>query len=164
MAPPGNELASLAAATLLVRPEPERVLELECGPGAEGALFLAREFPRARVRASDRDERSVHAATARVGLDPEGRIAFKAGDPGALPYPDGHFDLIVQLRGRLDLREAVRVLRPGGWALLAPGVRAAGLLGRARPLAALAARAGLEPVDGDPCAGDFHVMRLRDGD
>ena len=45
-------LTPLAAAVLRVVPAPERVLEVECGEG-EGVLFLAREFPVARVRGVD---------------------------------------------------------------------------------------------------------------
>lgn len=105
-------LTPLAAAALRVG-EPERILEVECGEG-EAALFLAREFPRARVRAVDRDEHAVRRATARVGLDPEGRIAFKTGAPGDLPFPDDLFDLVVAVDAAPDLTEAARVLRLGG--------------------------------------------------
>src|ERR1700710_2867341 len=91
-------LTPLAAAVLRVGPAPERVLEIECGDG-DGALFLAREFPTARVRGVDRSADRVRAATARVGLDPEGRIAFKVGGPGSLPYPDDFFDLVVAIDG-----------------------------------------------------------------
>ena len=106
--PSSPPLTPLAAAALRVAPPPERVLEIECGDG-DGALFLAREFPAARVRGVDRAEELVRAATARVGLDPEGRVAFKQGRPGALPYPDGFFDLVVQVDGR----PAVGRDRPG---------------------------------------------------
>jgi SAM-dependent methyltransferase len=155
------DLAPLASAVLLVCPEPERALEVECAAGAEGALFLAREFLHARIRGVDRDEDAIRAATTRVGLDPEGRVAFKAGTPGSLPYPDDHFDLLAQLRGGFDAGEAARVLRPGGWALLGAGVGAAGLLGRFRSTARVAAGAGFERLDGSgPAVGDFLVMRL----
>ena len=43
---------------------------------------------------------AVRAAAARVGLDPEGRVAFKAARRGALPYPDDLFDLVVVVDGR----------------------------------------------------------------
>jgi SAM-dependent methyltransferase len=108
-APP---LTPLAAAMLHV-PMPERALVVECGEG-DAVLFLAREFPSSRVRGADSSPDLVRAASARVGLDPEGRVAFKLGKPGNLPYPDGFFDLVVQVRGRPAAREIARVLRPGG--------------------------------------------------
>ncbi len=105
------ELVALAAAALKVRRDPERVLEIACGEG-ERTLFLAREFPRARIRGVDASPARVAAATARVGLDPEGRVAFKPGDPGSLPFPDEHFDLVVY--DGPPSAEIARVLRPGG--------------------------------------------------
>ncbi len=114
-APP---LTPLAAAVLRV-PVPERALVVGCGDG-EPALFLAREFPAARVRAVDPAESTIRQAQARVGLDPEGRIAFKQASPGGLPYPDDFFDLLAHLGGRVSPREAARVLRSGGHLILAP--------------------------------------------
>jgi SAM-dependent methyltransferase len=108
-----DSLVALAAAVLRVDRRPERVLEVCCGEG-DGTLFLAREFPTARVRGLDRSEQAVRAAVARVGLDPEGRVAFKAGSPSSLPYPDEFFDLVVHSRGRPRPKELRRVLRPGG--------------------------------------------------
>jgi SAM-dependent methyltransferase len=114
-APP---LTPLAAAVLHV-PVPERALLIGFGDG-EAALFLAREFPAARVRAVDSSAAAVRAAQARVGLDPEGRIAFKQAKPADLPYPDHFFDLVAQIGGRVAATEVARVLRPGGYFLLAP--------------------------------------------
>jgi SAM-dependent methyltransferase len=125
-APP--PLTPVAAAVLHV-PAPERALAIGCGEG-EAALFLAREFPSARVRGVDPSADAIHAATARVGLDPEGRIAFKVGAPRALPYPDDFFDLAIRVDGRLDPAETARVLRPGSHLILAPA-RGGGPLGRA---------------------------------
>lgn len=105
-------LTPLAAAALRVG-VPERILDLRCGDG-EAALFLAREFPRARVRGVDENGDMVRRATSRVGLDPEGRVAFKLGAPGRLPFPDGLFDLLVAVDCDLSFAEAARVLRPGG--------------------------------------------------
>ena len=171
-------LTPLAAAALRISPAPERVLEIECGDG-DGSLFLAREFPAARVRGVDRSAEQVRAATARVGLDPEGRIAFKAGRPRSLPYPDDFFDLVVQCDGRPSLAEIARVLRPGAHLILARSRRPSPM-GRNvdpgatnRPIGGLfgwvrrwrLARRGFEAVE---CAeagdGSFCVARLRDGD
>ncbi len=144
-----TDLAPLAAAVLLVGREPERVLEIECGAG-EGTLFLSREFPRARVRGLDRDEGAVRAATARIGLDPEGRIAFKLGGARRLPFPADHFDLVVQRSGRPHAAELARVLRPDGW-----------LIAGARPRFRALERRGFVAV---PADGELFLMRLADGD
>jgi SAM-dependent methyltransferase len=154
-------LMPLATAVLHV-PAPERALEVGCGEG-EGVLFLAREFPAARVRGVDRSAEAIRRASAKVGLDPEGRAAFKQGRPRALPYPDGMFDLLAQTRGRLHAGEVVRVLRPGGhliyverplWRLPPAGTKR---------LARRLERLGFETVElGDSEGFPFYVGRLRD--
>jgi len=117
-APP---LTPLAAAALRVG-RPERVLEIECGEG-DGVLFLAREFPRARVRGVDRSELAVRHAQARVGLDPEGRVAFKVAAPRSLPFPDDHFDLVALIDATPAAAEVARVLRAGGYLIVAHSTR-----------------------------------------
>ncbi len=114
---PSPQLTALATAVLRVTDRPERVLEVACGSG-DGVLFLAREFPAARVRGVDASETAIAAAVARVGLDPEGRVAFKHGSARSLPYPDAFFDLVVQSRSGLHPGEIARVLRPGGHLVL----------------------------------------------
>jgi SAM-dependent methyltransferase len=111
-------LAPLAAALLHVRPEPERALDIGTGLG-DGALLIAREFPHARVRGVDLSEEMVRRAQARIGLDPEGRVAFKVADASNLPFEDESFDLVAQLNMPPFFAEIARVLRPGGFALIA---------------------------------------------
>jgi SAM-dependent methyltransferase len=159
-APP---LTPLAAAVLHV-PVPERALVVECGDG-DAVFFLAREFPAARTRGIDSSAALIRAASARVGLDPEGRVAFKRGKPGSLPYPDDFFDLVAQLRGRPASKEVARVLRCGGHLVLAdskpPGVfgGAPKLLLRRR-----LARRGFVPIEeAEAGDGNFFVARLGDG-
>jgi len=150
------------AAAVLEAGDPERVLEVECGDG-EATLFLAREFPRARVRGVDRSEQAIRAATARVGLDPEGRVAFKRGSPRSLPFPDDQFDLVVLVDAAPAAMETARVLRPGGLLLIAytspagaPGGFRAWLLRRSL------ARSGFEPVRTETAGdGSFAVALLR---
>lgn len=125
-----RSLIALAAAVLRVEQRPERVLEVGCGNG-DGALFLAREFPVARVRGVDSSAEAVRAASRRVGLDPEGRIAFKLGGPSALPYPDRFFDLVVRWGSSPRLGETLRVLREGGYLIVLPG-RGRSLVARLR--------------------------------
>lgn len=160
-----EHLAPLAAAVLHVDRAPERILDVGCGTG-EGTLFLAREFPQARVRGVDLAGEMIRAAVAKVGLDPEGRIAFKQGDAAALPFPDESFDLVAQLNMPPFFDEIVRVLRPGGHAIVAsswgaqtPFYTRPGLL-RWKFL-----QRGVEPVEiGGAGAGTFYVGRLGEAD
>jgi ubiquinone/menaquinone biosynthesis C-methylase UbiE len=99
-------------------PAPERALVCGCGDG-EPVLFLAREFPSARVRGVDQSSEQVRAASTRVGLDPEGRVAFKRSTRRRLPFPDEFFDLVVVFEGRPAPREIARVMRPDGHLILA---------------------------------------------
>lgn len=160
---PSPPLTPLAAAVLHVG-DPERILELECGAG-EGALFLAREFPSARVRGVDRSTQKVREARARVGLDPEGRIAFKQGGPRSLPFPDRHFDLVTALDTRPSPGEVVRVLRPGGFLVLAEATRPEPQAGpRGRFLRRRLRHLGFESIWSQEAGdGSFSVFRLGGG-
>jgi ubiquinone/menaquinone biosynthesis C-methylase UbiE len=114
---PDPALTQLATAVLDV-PTPERALVCGCGDG-EPVLFLAREFPSARVRGVDPSAERVRAASARVGLDPEGRVAFKQSSPRRLPFPDQFFDLVVIFEGRPAPSEIARVMHPEAQLILA---------------------------------------------
>jgi ubiquinone/menaquinone biosynthesis C-methylase UbiE len=160
---PAPPLTPLAAAVLHAG-APERILQVECGEG-EAALFLAREFPSARVRGVDRSEEAIRRATSRIGLDPEGRVAFKVGAPGSLPFPDDHFDLAALLDSRPRPGELARVLRPGGFLVVArseglePWAGALGWMLRKR----ISGR-GFETIWADSAGdGSFSVARLRRG-
>jgi SAM-dependent methyltransferase len=118
-------------------------------------LFLAREYPSARVRGVDASAEAVREAVSRIGLDPEGRVAFKQGKPRALPFPDGFFDLVTQAGGSLHPGEIARVLRPNGYLVLIGGWRWLDwrLGGR-----------GFVPVESGEAEGErFHVLRLDAG-
>lgn len=114
---PDPALTRLATAVLDLS-APERALVCGCGDG-EPVLFLAREFPSARVRGTDPSAERVRAASARVGLDPEGRVAFKQSSPRRLPFPDEFFDLVVIFEGRPAPSEIARVMRPEAQLILA---------------------------------------------
>ena len=162
---PPDSMIPLAAAVLHVGAEPERVLEIDCGDG-DGVLFLAREFPRARVRGVDSSAEAIARATARVGLDPEGRVAFKAGTAREVPFPDDHFDLVVR-RGRgMAIAEPARVLRPGGRLLVIHSPRPRDPLGlRRRWTDRRLARAGFELLqEGGAGGGSFFVIGLGEAD
>ena len=153
-------LAALAAALLEVTP-PERALDIGTGFG-DAALLVAREFPSARVRGVDLSEEMIRGAKGRVGLDPEGRIAFRVADASSLPYEDGSFDLVTHLNMPVFFAEVSRVLRPGGHVIVSATT------GPATPyhtpdrvLRRGFARHGLEHVrSGRAGTGTFFVARL----
>jgi SAM-dependent methyltransferase len=157
-------LAPLAAALLLVRPDPERALDLGTGLG-DAALLIAREFPQARVRGVDFSEEMIRRAQGRIGLDPEGRVAFRVADAADLPYEEESFDLVAQLNMPPFFAETARVLRPGGYFVIAAS------FGRATPfytpepvLRRGFARFGIEPVEsGSAAGGTYWVARLPPG-
>lgn len=156
-------LTPLAAAVLHVG-DPERILQVECKDG-EGALFLAREFPSARVRGVDGSAELAHRAAGRVGLDPEGRVAFKQGAPGSLPFPIDHFDLVAALDAHPVAAEAARVLRPGGFLAIASSTAPQPLGGLSgRLLRRRLRRLGFERIWSEAAGdGSFSVYRLGGG-
>jgi len=129
---PESALTRLATAVLDV-PTPERALVCGCGEG-EPVLFLAREFPSARIRGTDPSAERVRAASARVGLDPEGRVAFKHASSRRLPFPDQLFDLVVIFEGRPAPGEIARVMRPEGHLIVASSPPAGRLGGQRQRL------------------------------
>ncbi len=117
-APGAGHLAPLAVAVTKIDRRPERALDIGTGTGV-AALFLAREFPHASVRGVDISEAMVRKAQAKVGLDPDARVAFRVADASALPFDEGHFDLVTQLNMPPFFAEISRVLRHGGHAIIA---------------------------------------------
>ncbi|MGK2933039.1 MAG: class I SAM-dependent methyltransferase [Solirubrobacterales bacterium] len=113
-----DHLAPLAAGVLHAGKEPERVLDVGCGTGA-ATFFLAREYPRARIRGVDLSPKMIDQANSRIGLDPEARVAFRVGSAHELPYPDENFDLVAQTNMPVFFAEIDRVLRPGGSVVIA---------------------------------------------
>lgn len=159
-----EHLTALAAATQLVSPAPERVLDLGTGTG-ETALFLAREFPRASVRGVDISERMIRAARDKVDLDPEGRLAFLVADAAHLPYEAGSFDLVSQVNVPPFFGEIARLLRPAGHVVVVAS------LGAHTPFFTPTAvlergfrRHGIEPLDsGSAGAGTYFIGRAGRG-
>jgi SAM-dependent methyltransferase len=117
-APGAEHLAPLAVAVTKIDRRPERALDIGTGTGV-AALFLAREFPYASVRGVDVSEEMIRRAKAKVGLDPDGRVAFRVADSAALPYGEGDFDLVTLLNTPPFFAEIARVLRHGGHAIVA---------------------------------------------
>jgi SAM-dependent methyltransferase len=103
-----------------------RVLDAGSGVGHWGRVLLPL-MPLAQVTGVDREPQWVAEATRRAqaaGLG--GRLTYRQGDVGQLPFPDASFDLVTCQTVlihvpdvRAVLREFVRVLAPGGLLLVA---------------------------------------------
>lgn len=96
-----------------------QVLDLGCGPG-HFLERLASAFPSAQFTATDRDPAMLDAAKTRLA-PLGGRVTFAQADAGAVPMPDGAFDIVLArlLFQHLQapaaaLAEIRRVLKPGG--------------------------------------------------
>lgn len=114
-----REVAAIARAP--ADGEVRRVLDLACGIG-QATLPLKARFPEADVVGLDLGLpllRHAHARAVAAGVE----VRFVHGLAEAMPFPDGHFDMIVAyilfhevpiaVIPRI-LAEAHRVLRPGG--------------------------------------------------
>jgi ubiquinone/menaquinone biosynthesis C-methylase UbiE len=149
------------------------VLDLACGTGLSFARLLARAAP-ARLVGVDRSGAMLAVARRRTA-DP--RVALVASAAEALPLPDASVDLVFcclahdVVASEAAMREAVRVLRPGGRLVLA-GVKLVAGGGRSvlNPLVRLGARLALAtPLSSRPWhhaaarLGPLAVVELRLG-
>lgn len=105
----------------------DRVLDAGCGVGGS-ALYLARRFGCRVVglTLSDRQAASARRNAERFGV--ADRTAFVVGDYMSAPFPSGAFDVVWALESACYapskgafVREAARLLRPGGRLVLADG-------------------------------------------
>jgi SAM-dependent methyltransferase len=99
------------------------VLEVGSGRGG-GASFLARYLEPAAMTGVDFSPQAVSLSNSRHAGVPG--LTFKVGDAEHLPFPDQSFDAVVNVEsshcyGSMPafVSEAARVLRPGGWFLIA---------------------------------------------
>ncbi|HEU4417838.1 MAG TPA: methyltransferase domain-containing protein [Planctomycetota bacterium] len=100
-----------------------RVLEVACGTGIVTSRLLARLPDAGRLVATDLNQGMLDHARTRVPADP--RLELRVADAQQLPFPDASFDHYVCQFGVMffpdkagALREAARVLAPGGEVLL----------------------------------------------
>ena len=104
---------------------PKRIIEVGCGT-AELTCALARRFPSAEVVGLDIDPEILAIARKKVERE-HLNVQLVPASAESMPFPDGHFDLVVSslMLHHLDsstkeraLREWKRVLAPGGTLLL----------------------------------------------
>lgn len=116
---PGRTWEALARSALPLL-APGRVLDIASGDGVLAELLAPHSQEYVCVDAS---ARVVVAASER--LRRFGHVQVREGDMHALPFEDGHFDLVVLMHAltyaalpAVAVAEAARVLRPGGRLLL----------------------------------------------
>jgi len=112
-----EHLAALAAAVARLEAPPGWALDLGTGTGA-GALWLAREFPDARVTGLDISEAMIEQAKAKLPDELSGRVEFLVGDAERLPFTDGSLDLVAQISVPVFFDEVARVLAPRGYVVV----------------------------------------------
>jgi ubiquinone/menaquinone biosynthesis C-methylase UbiE len=100
----------------------ERVLDIGSGPGFLCTDMAAAVGPQGKVRGIDISPMMVARAAAR---NPEGWVSFATGDATKLDEADASYDVVVSVQVAeyvpdIDAfcREAFRVLKPGGRALI----------------------------------------------
>ncbi|MEU7765153.1 class I SAM-dependent methyltransferase [Nocardia sp. NPDC049190] len=137
----------------------ERLLDMGCGRGAV-LLAAARRLPTGCAVGLDRWRAVDHAyagpaATERNALaeNVAERIQLRTGDMTRMPFPDGAFDVVVSslaihriqtAEGRAAaVREALRVLRPGGRLVIVD-------IGRTREYRTALAASGATALAGRP--------------
>ncbi|KAJ3035614.1 hypothetical protein HK097_004161, partial [Rhizophlyctis rosea] len=104
---------------------PAKILDLCCGQGRH-SLHLAQKYPHLRLYGHDQSSYLISLAKERGHTQKlHTQTTFTVGDCRQIPYPDGHFDLVLVMGNsfgyfasddadRTVLGEIARVLAPGG--------------------------------------------------
>jgi ubiquinone/menaquinone biosynthesis C-methylase UbiE len=113
----------------LALPPAAAILDLGCGTGIVARALAARGDAARRVVGLDQSPALIAAARRLAAAEGVGeRIDFRVGDVHRLDVPDADFDaaiahtLVSHVTDPLAvLREAARVVRPGGWVVIFDG-------------------------------------------
>ena len=97
-----------------------RLLEVPIGTGVI-TMPMYQNLPDAEITCLDYSPDMMNHARRRAEAMNIRNISFRQGDVGALPFPDGSFDIVLSLNGfhafpdkEAAYRETFRVLKPGG--------------------------------------------------
>ena len=97
-----------------------KLLEVPVGTGVL-TMPIYQELPEADITCLDYSADMMGAARERAKRAGSKNISFVQGDVGALPFPDGSFDIVLSLNGfhafpdkEAAYRETFRVLKKGG--------------------------------------------------
>jgi arsenite methyltransferase len=104
----------------------EAVLDIGCGAGVDSLVAARLVGPAGKVVGIDATPEMIARAQANLALTRLANVSFEIAAAEALPFPDGEFDVAVSngvfnltVDKEQALREAHRVLKPGGRLLLA---------------------------------------------
>jgi SAM-dependent methyltransferase len=106
----------------------DTILDVGCGGGGT-IRKLARIATEGKVHGIDYSEESVTIGTkTNRRLIETGRVEIRHGSVSSLPYPDDMFDLVTAIESHYfwpdlvhDMKEVLRVLKPGGMLLMIGG-------------------------------------------
>lgn len=102
----------------LIDTNPNVILDLGTGTGI-AAFAAATVFPKAHILGIDQSEGMIAHATEKLDQTDIGQISFIQGNSCNLAYDRQSFDLVVSSNAPIYLDEACRVLRTGGFLLVA---------------------------------------------
>jgi SAM-dependent methyltransferase len=106
----------------------DTILDVGCGGGGT-IRKLARIAAQGQVHGIDYSEESVRISTKTNRKSIEaGRVEIRHGSVSSIPYPDDRFDLVTAIESHYfwpdlvnDMKEVLRVLKPGGVLLMMGG-------------------------------------------
>jgi SAM-dependent methyltransferase len=104
----------------------EAVLDIGCGAGVDTLVAARMTGPSGRAVGVDAIPEMIALARTNLALAGLANVSFEAGQAEALPFPDREFDVVISngvfnltVDKEQALREAHRVLKPGGRLMLA---------------------------------------------